>query len=105
MADSLEDLGSLLKAFARARDWEQFHTPKNLAMAMAVEAAEIMEHFQWKTPEQSMSLEVGEHREVALELADVFIYLMRLAQELDVDLVAVANEKMAINEKRFPAKD
>ncbi|MDH5633442.1 MAG: nucleotide pyrophosphohydrolase [Gammaproteobacteria bacterium] len=105
MADSLEDLGSLLKAFARARDWEQFHTPKNLAMAMAVEAAEIMEHFQWKTPEQSMSLDAKEHREVALELADVFIYLMRLAQELDVDLVAVANEKMAINEERFPAGD
>ena len=102
MSDSLTELARLVKGFADARDWEQYHTPKNLAMALAVEAAEIMEHFQWKTAQESQSLTEEQHHEVAMELADVFIYLMRLAQSLDVDLIAAANEKMAANEHRFP---
>ncbi|MBE9516553.1 MAG: nucleotide pyrophosphohydrolase [Proteobacteria bacterium] len=104
MSDSLGELAKLVKAFADARNWEQYHTPKNLAMALAVEAAEIMEHFQWKTAEESQNLSEDQHNEVAMELADVFIYLMRLSQSLDVDLIAAANEKMAVNEQRFPVK-
>lgn len=105
MADSLNELLRLVKHFADERDWEQYHTPKNLAMALAVEAAEIMEHFQWKTAEQSQSLSDEQHHEVAMELADVFIYLMRLSQALDVDLIAAANEKMAVNAHRFPVEN
>jgi NTP pyrophosphatase (non-canonical NTP hydrolase) len=103
MSDSLDELARLVKGFADDRDWQQYHTPKNLAMALAVEAAEIMEHFQWQTAEQSQSLNEEQHHEVAMELADVFIYLMRLSQALDVDLIAAANKKMAINAHRFPA--
>jgi NTP pyrophosphatase (non-canonical NTP hydrolase) len=92
-----------LKAFARERDWEQFHSPKNLAMALIVEAAELLEHFQWLTPEQSESLDEDRRREVELEMADIFIYLMRMCERLDVDLLEVVEEKIKLNEKKYPA--
>lgn len=101
--DSLEDLRRQLADFARARDWEQFHSPKNLAMALIAEAAELVEHFQWLTEEQSRRLEGDKHAAVRLELADILIYLIRTADQLDIDLVAAAREKIALNERRFPA--
>lgn len=104
MADSVAELQARLTDFAAARDWEQFHAPKNLCMALSGEVGELLEHFQWLTTEQSEQLDDETLREVGLEMADVFIYLLRLAERLDVDLVAVANEKTDINEKRFPVE-
>jgi dCTP diphosphatase len=101
--DSLENLNQRLKAFAQARDWEQFHTPKNLAMAMIAECAELVEHFQWLTPEQSMDLPEEKLDEVALEMADILIYLIRCAERLDIDLIDAVERKVAINESRYPA--
>jgi dCTP diphosphatase len=101
--DSLENLNQRLKAFAQARDWEQFHTPKNLAMAMIAECAELVEHFQWLTPEQSMDLPEEKRDEVALEMADILIYLIRCAERLDIDLIDAVERKVAINESRYPA--
>lgn len=92
-----------LKAFAQERDWEQFHSPKNLAMALIVEAAELLEHFQWLTLEQSESLSGDKRREVELEMADIFIYLMRLSERLDVDLLEVVEDKIKMNEEKYPA--
>jgi NTP pyrophosphatase (non-canonical NTP hydrolase) len=100
--DSLDDLNRRLKAFAQDRDWEQFHNPKNLTMAMIAECAELVEHFQWLTPEQSMQLPPEKHEEVALEMADILIYLIRCAERLDIDLIQAVERKMAINEARYP---
>ena len=100
--DSLDQLNLRLLEFARARDWEQFHSPKNLAMALAGEAGELLEHFQWLTEAQSAELS-GEKREaVALEMADILAYLLRLSQRLDIDLVAALDRKIVINEQRYP---
>jgi NTP pyrophosphatase (non-canonical NTP hydrolase) len=104
MADSLDTLAARLLDFARARDWEQFHSPKNLAMALAGEAGELLEHFQWLTEQQSQTLDPDKRRAVAHELADILIYLIRLAQRLEIDLIAAAEEKIAINEVRYPAE-
>jgi NTP pyrophosphatase (non-canonical NTP hydrolase) len=100
--DSLEQLRTRLAQFAADRDWDQFHSPKNLAMALIAEAAELVEHFQWLTEEQSRALAPQVHREVALELADILIYLIRTADKVGVDLVAAAAEKIEINEQRYP---
>ena len=102
MSDSIENLRQQLSLFAQKRDWEQYHSPKNLSMALIAEAAELIEHFQWLTEEQSHQLPDKQQHEVSLELADIFIYLIRISDQLDVDLIAAAQEKMAINEKRFP---
>jgi dCTP diphosphatase len=104
MADALRVLQQRLAAFAAARDWEQFHSPKNLAMALSVEAAEVVEEFQWLTDEQSRSLEAERRERVRLELADVLIYLLRLADRLDVDLMRAADDKIALNERKYPAQ-
>lgn len=93
-----------LRDFAAARDWDQFHSPKNLSMALAVEAAELVEEFQWLSEDASRQL-TGERRErVRLEAADVFIYLLRLADKLDIDLLAAAADKMELNERKYPAE-
>jgi dCTP diphosphatase len=102
-SDSLEDLRQRLAEFARQRDWEQFHSPKNLSMALIAEAAELVEHFQWLTESQSLQLDADQHAAVRLELADILIYLVRTADRLDIDLIAAARDKIAINEQRFPA--
>ncbi|MCB1865120.1 MAG: nucleotide pyrophosphohydrolase [Chromatiales bacterium] len=102
-ADSLSALNARLLAFARERDWEQFHSPKNLAMAIAGEVGELVEHFQWLTEAQSQSLAPERREAVALEMADVLIYLVRLSERLDIDLVAAANRKITINAERYPA--
>jgi NTP pyrophosphatase (non-canonical NTP hydrolase) len=101
--DSLQQLDQRLKAFAQARDWEQFHSPKNLSMAMIAECAELVEHFQWLSEEQSRNLPEEKRQAVRLELADILIYLVRCAERLDIDLIAAANEKIALNEARYPA--
>ncbi len=101
--DSLEQLRQRLAEFAARRDWNQFHSPKNLAMALIAEAAELVEHFQWLTQEQSRDLAEHQRREVGLELADVLIFLIRAADQLDIDLIRAANEKIDINEGRYPA--
>lgn len=102
-ADNIDALNARLVEFARARDWEQFHTPKNLSMALIGEAAELVEHFQWLTPEQSASLPPDKLDEVALELADIFIYTIRTAERLGIDLVDAAWRKIELNEARYPA--
>jgi dCTP diphosphatase len=104
MADSLDELSQQLANFARVRDWEQFHSPKNLSMALIAEAAELVEHFQWLTEEQSAQLPVEKLEEVRMELADIQIYLLRIAERLGVDLIKAAQEKMALNEHRYPAE-
>ena len=103
-SDGLDDLRERLRRFAAERDWEQFHTPKNLAMSVAIEAAEIMEHFQWLTAAQSACLDAAVRHEVALEIADVLLYLVRLADVLDIDMVAAAREKIAFNAHKYPAR-
>lgn len=103
-ADALDELARALRGFAHARDWEQFHSPKNLAMALAGECGEVLEHFQWLTQTQSATLPADKRREVSHELADVLLYTVRLADVLDVDLLQAARDKMAINEQRYPAE-
>ncbi|HEY3518911.1 MAG TPA: nucleotide pyrophosphohydrolase [Gammaproteobacteria bacterium] len=103
MSEALRALQQRLAAFAAARDWEQFHSPKNLAMALSVEAAELVEEFQWLTEAESKALDAERHERVRLELADVFIYLLRLADRLDVDLMRAADDKIALNERKYPA--
>lgn len=100
---SLESLRDRLREFAAARDWERFHDPKNLSMALAVEAAELLEIFQWLTPAESAAVMDDAQRESAVtdELADILIYLVRLADVLEVDLVEVADAKTDRNETRF----
>ena len=101
---SLDELRQRLRAFAAERDWEQFHSPKNLAMALIVEAGELVEHFQWLTQAQSLALTPDKREQVAQELADVLIYLVRLADRLDVDLLAAAGRKLALNAEKYPAE-
>lgn len=103
--DSLDDLRRRLAEFARQRDWEPFHSPKNLAMALIAEAAELVEHFQWLTESQSRQLDDDKRAAVRLELADILIYLIRTADQLDIDLIAAVRDKMAINEQRFPVEE
>lgn len=104
MSDALASLQQRLADFARARDWEQFHSPKNLSMALIAEAAELIEHFQWLSDEQSRQLSAEKLEEVRLELADIQIYLIRIADMLDVDLIQAAWDKIEINEERYPAE-
>jgi dCTP diphosphatase len=103
---AITDLPSLrdaLREFAAERDWRPYHTPKNLAMAMIVEAAELVEHFQWLTPEQSLALAPDKLLEVRDEVADTLIYLVELADVLGIDLIAAARDKIAKNAVKYPA--
>lgn len=102
--DSLDQLKATLLGFVEARDWAQFHSPKNLAMAMIVEAAELVEHFQWDTEAQSMSLSPEKREAVSHELADTFVYLLRISQVLDIDLIAAANAKIVLNGQKYPVE-
>jgi dCTP diphosphatase len=100
---SLDELRTATRAFIRDRDWEQFHSPKNLAMALSVEIAEIVEHFQWLTEEQSRGLPPEKLAEVREEIGDVMIYLTELADKLGIDPVEAAKAKVAINGQKYPA--
>jgi dCTP diphosphatase len=103
MADTLELLAQKLRDFAAARDWEQFHSPKNLASALIVEAGELLEHFQWATEEESRTISQQTREEVAQEMADVLLYLVQLASALNVDLGEAALKKIEKNAERYPA--
>ncbi|MHB1869797.1 MAG: nucleotide pyrophosphohydrolase [Steroidobacteraceae bacterium] len=103
-ADSIETLRSALRRFAAQRDWDQFHLPKNLAIALSVEAAELLEHFQWMPDRESAALPPEKRARVREELADVLLYLIRLADKLDIDLASAAVDKMAVNAKKYPVR-
>ena len=98
----LDFLKLRLREFADSRDWNQFHSPKNLCMALSAEAAEITEHFQWLSQEQSRNLPPEKRMEVATELADTLLYLVRLADKLKIDLVEAALNKIDLNEQKYP---
>jgi dCTP diphosphatase len=102
----LRELALRIRAFAQARDWERYHTPKNLAMALSVEASELLEPFQWLTPAEAEALSRDPEQLAAVsdEMADVAIYLIRLADVLGVDLGEAIRRKMEVNEGRFPAE-
>ncbi len=101
--DIIQELTQEIRAFADARDWQKFHTPKNLSMAIAGEAGELAAEFQWLTPEESMenSLSLEQRKAIELEIADVQIYLLRLADVLSVNIPEVVREKIKINDNRF----
>ncbi|RUM39541.1 MAG: nucleotide pyrophosphohydrolase [Desulfobulbus sp.] len=104
MPDSIQNLMKSIDRFADERNWEQFHSPKNLAMALIVEAGELVEHFQWLDQTQSRKLDPKKRHDVSLEMADVLIYLVRMANRLDIDLLAAANEKIMLNGKKYPVQ-
>lgn len=100
---SLAELAVCLREFAAERDWDQFHSPKNLTMALSVEASELMEHFQWLTEKQSSALPPEKMQQVREEIGDVLIYLTRLADKLGIDLTVAAFEKLEVNRAKYPA--
>ena len=102
--DSIEVLRDRLREFVGARDWDQFHNPKNLAMALVAEAGELVEHFQWLTPAQADDLPPDTRIEVEHEIADVLIFLVELADRLGVDPLAAAERKLALNELKYPVE-
>jgi dCTP diphosphatase len=104
MSDSLHELRDALRAFAAERDWDQFHSPRNLATALAVEAAELLEPFQWLSDAESRALPHATRAAVEEEMADVLLYLVRLADKLDVDLIEAARTKMARNAGKYPVE-
>ena len=99
----MDNLRNAIDAFIAERDWQQFHSPKNLAMALSVEVAEIVEHFQWLTEEQSKHLSPEKLAEVREEVGDVMIYMIELAQKLGIDPVEAAKAKLEINRQKYPA--
>lgn len=101
---NLHELAAIVREFGRARDWHQFHTPKNLTAALIVEAAELLEPFQWLTAEESLNLPPEKHEAVRQEMADVLIYLVSLANCLDIDLLQAAEEKLSINARKYPVE-
>ena len=102
MPDTLDSLAARLHQFATERHWDLFHSPKNLATALSVEAAELLEHFQWLTEDESRRLPAEKQEAVAQEAADVLLYLIQLADKLGIDLVAAAERKLEINRQKYP---
>lgn len=100
--DTIDQTIERIRAFRDARDWMQFHNPKNLACSIVIEAAELLEHFQWKSPEESAEHATAQRDEVSAEMADVAIYLIELADNLGIDLLAAIHRKLEINEKKYP---
>ena len=98
----MEELKTSIREFIQARDWEQFHAPKNLAMALSVEAAEIVEIFQWKKANQSLSPAEEEH--LRQEIGDVLVYLLELAEPYGIDIIEAAKDKLLLNERKYPAE-
>ncbi|MGN7873847.1 nucleotide pyrophosphohydrolase [Roseateles sp. 22389] len=99
----IADLQRRLREFAAARDWDPYLTPKNLAMALVVESAELVEIFQWKTAEESQQLSPDEHRHLGEEVADVLMYLLQIADRAGIDVQAAVDRKIAMNAKKYPA--
>jgi len=104
MDDSLRKLSAELAHFVDERDWDQFHNPKNLAMALAVEAGELLEHFQWLSEVEAEALSPSTREEVAMEMADVLMFLLRLADRLHVDLIESAGKKLKLNRQKYPVE-
>jgi NTP pyrophosphatase (non-canonical NTP hydrolase) len=104
MNDSLQGLARQLDRFAQDRDWKQFHSPKNLASALVVEAGELLEHFQWLTEDQSRQLAPDQLEAVGAEIADVLLYLVQLSDALGIDPVIAARTKLQANESRYPVE-
>lgn len=104
MSEDIPALQTALRTFARERDWEQFHSPKNLAAALSVEAAELLEHFQWLTEEQSRNLPPEKRAQAAEEVADVLLYALQLADKLGIDPLDAAWKKLRINEEKYPVE-
>ena len=102
MATELKSLIDSLRRFSHERDWEQFHSPKNLACALAVEAGELLEHFQWLPEDKSRELPPEKMAQVSAELADVFLYLLQLSDTLGVDLISAAEQKIVANAAKYP---
>ena len=102
MSRNLDDLQAAQRTFALERDWGQFHTPKNLASALSVEAAELLEHFQWLTEEQSRTLPDEKRVQVGEEIADVLLYLLQLSDKLQIDVMEAAWRKMQLNAEKYP---
>ena len=100
----MKELTKKIRAFAQNRDWDQFHSPKNLAMALSVEVSEVVEHFQWLTQEESNRLDPAKLKEIRQEIGDVMIYLVRLADRLGIDPLQAADDKIQINEKKYPVE-
>ncbi|PML58224.1 nucleotide pyrophosphohydrolase [Vibrio lentus] len=100
----LESLTSKLSEFARERDWDKFHSPKNLSMALSGEAGELVEVFQWLTEEESKNLTSRQKERAEEEIADVFLYLLRLSDKLDIDLIEASSKKLALNEAKYPVE-
>ncbi len=100
--DFLQELKNRLRQFAAERDWDQFHSPKNLSMGLIAEAGEVVEHFQWLAEEESVQLPHDKIKKVELELADVLIYLVRLADKLDINLADATPRKISISEEKYP---
>lgn len=100
----LEELKQRLRIFVSERDWDQFHSPKNLAMALSVEAAELVELFQWLTEAESSAPDASRRRRAAEELADILVYVVRIADRLDIDLLRAAGEKLERNALKYPAE-
>lgn len=101
---ALTRLRDRLRAFADARDWHQFHTPKNLSIALSVEVAELLEHFQWLSDKGSLTPPADRLGKIEEEIADVFLYLIRLSDVLNVDLIHAADRKLAINARKYPVE-
>ena len=104
MSERLEAIKIRLQEFAKERDWDQFHSPKNFSMALIVECAELVEHFQWLTDEQSKNLPAETLDEVSLEMADIMMYLIRLADKLDIDLLQAVDRKIELNAIKYPVE-
>lgn len=105
MSKTIKDIQSDLRDFAGERDWEQFHSPKNLSMALSVEVSELQEHFQWLTEEQSYLKDNEAVKDsVQMELADVFLYLVRLSDQLGIDIIDSAKKKMKVNAEKYPVE-
>jgi dCTP diphosphatase len=100
----IEQIKQRLRNFAEAREWDQFHSPKNLASAVSVEAAELLEIFQWLTEEESKNLDEKNRLNTEQEIADVFLYLLRLSDKLNINLLQVAEKKIALNELKYPVE-
>lgn len=98
----MQELIEKIRVFAQERDWDQFHSPKNLAMALSVEVAEVVEHLQWLSQEQSNRLDADELDRIRAEIGDVMIYLARLSDRLGIDPIQAAHEKMLVNEEKYP---
>lgn len=103
-ASSLDELRDRLRAFVAERDWDQFHAPRNLAMSVMIEAAELGEHFQWAGADGAVPLDARRREAIAHEMADVLLYLVRLADKLDMDLLEAASHKLELNAAKYPVE-